>query len=168
MVPPDRTSPHGLIQEGLWPDRWQCTVACVLLNRSGKKQVRSVYPALFERAPTASDTLRVPDSELEELLRPLGMQRRKAETIKRLAACFVAAELSGGVRTVAGMHGIGAYAKDSDRLFFGRGVPADVEDHVLVRYAEWRRTCPWDCIDEEVTRRSETVRGLDWRLPELK
>ena len=67
----------GLIQEKYWPDAWKILVCCLCLNLTTRKQMEPVVETLFQRWPTAESLAIAPDDELEEMIRPLGMQRKR-------------------------------------------------------------------------------------------
>ena len=76
-------SPIGMLQEELWPNEWKILVACLLHNQTSRKQVDKVYKELFRRWPTPN-SLRVSDlQELQNLMKPLGMWRRRSATLQR-------------------------------------------------------------------------------------
>jgi len=138
MVPADKKYPAALLQEILWPNRWQCTVACLLLNRTKRAQVDKVWPTLFEMAPDPETLLRIPTEELVEVLRPLGFYNTRAKRLQQLATAW-------GTVPHRQLPGVGTYANQSDRIFFSDDLLENevVEDHALVAYVEWRRTQPW-------------------------
>ena len=125
-------SPHLLLQEILWPDRWKSTVACVLLNLTKRAQVDRVWPILFKEAPDPQSMILIQDERLKEILKPLGLSNVRSKRLKRLAAEWV-----NGVEYDK-LHGLGEYALASDRIFYRNELP-DVNDHALKKYVQWRR-----------------------------
>jgi methyl-CpG-binding domain protein 4 len=130
MIP--NPSPHMLLQEILWPDRWKSTVACVLLNLTKRAQVDRVWPILFREAPDAKSLISMPDERLKEILKPLGLSNVRSKRLKRLAS-----EWENGV-DYDNLHGLGEYAIASDRIFYRNELPT-VNDHALKKYVEWRK-----------------------------
>ena len=124
-------SPHLLLQEILWPNRWQSTVACLLLNRTKRAQVDSVWPSLFKLAPDARSLLALEDETLVTLLKPLGLSKMRSKRLKKLAKNWI-----DGVEFEK-LHGVGNYAIASDKIFYRGELPDDVEDHALVAYLKW-------------------------------
>lgn len=138
MVPKEKLSPHYLLQELLWPNPWQCTVACLLLNRTKRAQVDKVWPILFQLAPDPESLLQMESSQLVEILRPLGFHNRRALRLQQLAAAWW--KVPHGQ-----LPGVGTYAHQSHRIFFEDDLlhHERVEDHALVDYVQWRRQQPW-------------------------
>jgi len=138
MVRQDRISPQPLLQELLWPNRWQCTVACLLLNLTTRKQVDRVWPELFTIAPGPDDMIKISEEKLQELIKPLGMWRIRSARLKKLAQAW-------GTVPHAKLPGVGKYAWQSDRIFFADDMLWDqsVEDGALTKYLDWRRKQKW-------------------------
>lgn len=126
-------SPHFLLQEILWPNRWQSTVACVLLNLTRRVQVDRVWPILFEEAPDPQSLLLMEDERLRCILKPLGLSNVRAKRLKRLANEWIQ-----GVE-YDNLHGLGEYALASDRIFYRNEIPTVVKDHALTKYVQWKR-----------------------------
>jgi methyl-CpG-binding domain protein 4 len=124
-------SPYMLLQEILWPNRWQSTVACVLLNLTKRAQVDRVWPTLFEKAPDPESILKMSDEDLKEILKPLGLSNVRCKRLKRLAT-----EWLEGVEYHK-LHGVGEYALASDMIFYHGHVPETVQDHALAKYVQW-------------------------------
>lgn len=138
-------SPHALIEEGLCAggehDAWRLLVACVLLNKTTARAARRVLPALFAVAPTPAAAAAADAAALASILRPLGLQNRRAASIVALATAFAA----GGWRDPAALPGVGQYAADAYWIFIagqweayaasrGGAAPADKD---LRRYVEF-------------------------------
>jgi endonuclease III len=127
----ENPSPYMLLQEILWPNRWQSTVACVLLNRTKRAQVDKVWPALFQKAPDAQSLLDMPEYQLLEMMKPLGLSKVRSSRLKKLAKDWVE-----GV-DYEKLHGVGEYALASDKIFYRGEIPQKVEDHALSAYLNW-------------------------------
>ena len=65
-------------------------VATILSAQSTDRRVNTVTPALFARYPDAAAYAGADRSELEELIRPTGFFRNKADALLRLGAALVA------------------------------------------------------------------------------
>jgi len=143
MVPSEKLSPHYLLQELLWPNAWQSTVACLLLNRTKRAQVDKVWPRLFQLAPEPESLLRMETAQLVELLRPLGFYNRRALRLQQLAQAW-------GKVPHRQLPGVGTYAHQSHRIFYEDDLlyGEAVEDHALVAYVEWRRQQNWKQIKQ--------------------
>jgi len=121
----------GLIQELYWPDGWKILVCCLCLNLTSRKQMEPVVAALFARWPTAELLAAADDEELAELIRPLGMWKKRTATLKKMSAQFAA----GGWTDVRELHGVGKYASDAYRIFIlGDWRSVEPKDHALTDY----------------------------------
>ena len=133
-IPPK--SPHGLIQEDLWSDEWQLLVSCLLLNLTTRKQVDSVIHEFFKRWPVPGSLLGADEQELQELIKPLGMWRKRSKTLKR----FTEEYLTGEWQTPKDLYGCGKYADDAWRIFcVGEWIEVKPSDHALNNYHKWLR-----------------------------
>jgi A/G-specific adenine glycosylase len=70
-------------QRGCSP--WEVLIAEVLLRQTDAKRVVPIYLALLSRAPSPRDLGPISIAELEELLRPLGLFRQRAQALHDLA-----------------------------------------------------------------------------------
>jgi len=110
---------------------WQHMVGVICLNQTNRKQVKAVLHKQFKKWAThtelhSSETI----SKLEQMLQPLGMQKKKAERIYRMSEQFD--NWDGNDATE--LYGIGKYGSDSYRLFYKNEIPTNVGDHELQRY----------------------------------
>lgn len=129
-------SPHGLIQEDLWPDEWRILISCLLLNLTTRKQVDGVIFELFERYPTPTSLLNADSTELQTLIKPLGMWRKRTQTLLRFTREYLAGEWD----QVIDLFGCGKYANDAWRIFcVGDWQDVEPNDHALNMYHEWLR-----------------------------
>lgn len=115
-------SPFGLLEELLQGYPWQLLVACILLNRTGRAVVDAVLGPLFRRWPTPAALLE--DSEnsgLEQLVAPLGLQRRRSRMLLRFSREYLQAIAADGeplpLKRLRGLHGMGKYSCDAYQLF---------------------------------------------------
>ena len=68
---------------------WQHMVGVICLNQTNRKQVKAVLPKLFKKWATHTELLSSANiSDLEKILKPLGMQKKKAERIYRMSQQF--------------------------------------------------------------------------------
>ena len=109
---------------------WRVLVCCALLNRTGRAQVRPMFERLFEACPVPLAML---TADLEELLKPLGLQNRRAELLRRLTLDYVAG------RPYAECHGVGQYALDAVAIFVEGRTDVRPADHFLKPYLTWRK-----------------------------
>ena len=121
----------GLIQEKYWPDGWKILVCCLCLNLTKRAQMEPVVEEMFQRWPTPSALASASDTDLEDLIRPLGMQRKRTQTLKRMSAEYAA----GGWTQAKELHGIGKYGDDAYRIFIlGDWRAVQPNDHALNNY----------------------------------
>ena len=121
-------SPIGMLQEDLWPNEWKILVACLLHNQTSRKQVNKVYEELFSRWPTPN-TLRSADvQELQNLMKPLGMWRKRSATLQRFSDEYLEKDWT----TPKDLYGCGKYAEDVWNVFCtGRWKSVVPTDHAL-------------------------------------
>lgn len=126
-------SPYLLLQERYRDEPWKLLVACILLNQTTGKQVRDMIIGLFERYPTPRKMALANLYELKRLLRPLGLQNRRANALRLFSRGFFSGRL------YADCYGIGQYAIDSHRIFVEGDLGVRPFDKVLKKYLKWRR-----------------------------
>ena len=124
-------SPIGLIQEDLWPNEWKILVSCLMLNLTTRKQVDGVIYKFFNRWPTPASLRAAELTEIENMIKPLGMWRKRSRTLLR----FNNEYLDGRWKQAKDLHGCGKYANDA-WLIFCKGKWKDVHpnDHALNKY----------------------------------
>lgn len=134
--PPLGRSPYNYFQER-YCDRggWAVLVVASLLNQTNGKQLESVHEDLFWRWPTCYHLAGADRSELESVIRPLGLFRRRASILLRLSAFY--AFVWDGIEPVTDIPGVGKYGSDSYSIFIDGIVPDGVADKELRKYLEW-------------------------------
>ena len=126
----------GLIQEKYWPDGWKILVCCLCLNLTKRAQMEPVVEEMFRRWPTPQALSAASDADLEALITPLGMQRKRTQTLKRMSEEYAA----GGWKQAKDLHGIGKYGDDAYRIFIlGDWRAVQPNDHALNDYHEHLR-----------------------------
>ena len=122
---------YGLIQEKYWPDGWKILVCCLCLNLTTRKQMEPVVEKMFQRWPYAAALADAGLEELQELIRPLGMWHRRANTLKKMSQQYH----SGQWTDVEELAGVGKYARDAYRIFIlGEWREVNPTDHALTDY----------------------------------
>ena len=111
---------------------WQHMVGVIMLNLTGRKQVKKVLPEFLSRWPEPSSLLYATRDQIEKVIEPLGMKKVRAERLYRMSQEF----LDWDGEDATELYGIGKYGSDSYRLFFKKELPEDVGDHELQRYVE--------------------------------
>jgi len=66
-------------------DPWAVLVAAVLLRKTTVSQVLKIYKAFLERFPTPFHLLDASISEIESVIKPLGIEHERAALLKKLA-----------------------------------------------------------------------------------
>ena len=115
-----------LLQEIYQPDGWKMLTCCMLLNLTNRKQVDTIRDELFKRYPTPKDMMNADESELAQLLQPLGLYNRRAKSLKKMSKGYVK-----GFKSVDELYGIGQYAKDSWEIFQNNNMNVKPTDKVL-------------------------------------
>ncbi|CAN8323401.1 unnamed protein product [Cochlearia groenlandica] len=133
-VPP--RSPCNLLQEDHWQDPWRVLVICMLLNKTSGAQARGVISGLFALCPDAKTATQVEEKEIENLIKSLGLQKKRAKMIKRLSHEY----LQESWTHVTQLHGVGKYAADAYAIFCnGNWDRVRPDDHMLNYYWEFLR-----------------------------
>jgi methyl-CpG-binding domain protein 4 len=118
-----------LLQEIYQEDPWKMLVCCILLNLTQRKQVDGIRHELFSKYPTEYEMMEADEDELSEILRPLGLYRRRAKTLIKFSWMWV-----NGFTDVMELHGVGKYAKDSWEIFQMNNMNVVPTDKVLLEY----------------------------------
>ena len=118
-----------LLQEVYKEDPWKMLTCCMLLNLTNRKQVDVIRDELFKRYPTPKDMMKADESELANLLQPLGLYNRRAKSLKKMSEGYVK-----GFKSVDELFGIGQYAKDSWEIFQNNNMNIKPSDKVLQEY----------------------------------
>ena len=93
-----------------------------------------VLAQLLDAFPDAVVLSRADSAEVERLIRPLGLHRRRARTLIDFSAAF----LKGVWRRPEELPGIGQYGADAFAIFCeGRWRETLPHDHALHWYTEW-------------------------------
>ena len=111
---------------------WQHMVGVIMLNLTGRKQVKKVLPQFLSRWPNPESLLHATSRQIEDVIEPLGMKKVRAERLYRMSEQF----LDWDGEDATELYGIGKYGSDSYRLFFKNELPEDVGDHELQRYVK--------------------------------
>ena len=141
-------SPHGLIQEILWPNEWRILISCLLLNQTSRKQVDNVIDLLFHKFPGPITMAMANEEKLASIIRPLGLVNKRVKTLKRFSYEYVTKKWA----TPKELYGCGKYADDTWRIFC-RGDWKDVtpNDHALTNYHNWLLGISSPCSSEHLT-----------------
>lgn len=118
-----------LFQESLYKEPFWMLVACVLVNRTKWQQAEPVFEQIKQRWSTPFELGGAPVLELEKLVQPLGLFKRRAVSLGNLARAYVEGPPR-NASEVMELPGCGKYASDSWAIFVDgrRDVePTDIE-----------------------------------------
>lgn len=138
----ERQEPQ-LLQLHYRDDPWKMLVACILLNRTSRRQVDRVIDDLFLDYPTPEALASARVHELASLLYPLGMHTRRAQRLVRFAEDWMALDFMwegttpDGLTELSALTGVGEYALDSYRLFVLHDHSVQPADKELKRWKSW-------------------------------
>ncbi|MFY0690767.1 MAG: hypothetical protein JXR14_02460 [Paracoccaceae bacterium] len=109
----------------------------VLLQRTRAEAVSQMYDAFFDRYPNWEKLAGAPIEELEQVLKPIGLWRRRARSINALATY---AEkhgeiFSGGDAELSKVPAVGQYVANAIQLF-QKGKPRPLVDVNMARFLE--------------------------------
>lgn len=126
-------SPYNLLQEIHYPDAWKILISCILLNLTTRKQVDKMIDQFFQKWPDPSSITEQDRAALEEILEPLGLFKKRANTIIRFSSEFLNVQW----KEPKELYGIGQYGQDSYDIFIRGKIVENPSDHVLKKYMNW-------------------------------
>jgi methyl-CpG-binding domain protein 4 len=129
-------SPQNLFQERYADDPWKLLCCTICLNLCTGRVFETVHEDLFALWNTPHEMAFADCLDLEALLTPLGLQRRRARSLIRMSTAY--AFVWDG-RDPDDLPGIGKYGSDSYRIFVRGELRIPVEDKELRKYLEWIR-----------------------------
>ena len=88
---------------------YELVLAEVLLQQTRAEHVARTFAAILDRCPEWQSLTSIPLKELEDLLRPLGLYRRRARVLISLAEAVVQRGLPTEAEDLEGLPGIGQY-----------------------------------------------------------
>ena len=109
---------------------WQHMVAVMMLNQTGRKQVKTVLPRFLAKWPDPDSFLKAENDEVIEIIKPLGMYNRRAASLRKMTEDWK--KWDGNDAT--DLHGIGRYGSDTYKIFFKNQRDLIPTDHELCRY----------------------------------
>lgn len=122
-----------LIQHDYARDPFKILVCCLLLNRTGGKQVRAVLKEFFSKWPHASSLLKADDAELIRVITPLGFYNRRAKLLKVFAKDYLEKKWEDPRE----LHGIGEYGWEAWQIIVLHKTDFVPTDSILRRYLDW-------------------------------
>ena len=128
-------SPFHLVEEYLYGDPWRLLVACIFLNKTTAKVAVPILETYFSRWGSPEAASAASETELCELLKPMGLQKKRAHMRIRFSREYLGPWTS----PARDLHGIGKYAEDAWRLFCCGDLNVQPTDKELLRYLSWYR-----------------------------
>lgn len=108
-------------------DPYSILVAEMLLGKTTAQQVKNIYPKFLAQYPNPRSLAMADKSELEELLKPLGMQHRRAELLKKLGLTIVekyGGQIPSNPEDLLKLPGVGQYTANAIlSLAYSKDVP---------------------------------------------
>lgn len=132
-------SPLNLFQERYRDDPWKLLCCVICLNLCTGTALEAVHGELFKRWPTALHMTLADPSELENVLRHLGMQRKRSRALIRMST-YWSFLWDGG--NPLDLPGIGKYGRDSYEIFVRGNSRVSPTDKELRKYLEWLEITP--------------------------
>jgi methyl-CpG-binding domain protein 4 len=130
-------SPLNLFQERYRSDGWRLLCCTICLNLCSGRALEAIHEDLFSLWPTPVEMGLAIPGELECLLSPLGLQRRRTRSLIRMSLAY--AFLWDGLGAID-LPGIGRYGTDSYDIFIRGRLDVLPQDKELKRYLEWMMT----------------------------
>jgi len=138
---------------------WKLLVACVCLNRTRGTVAKPIIEEIFRRWPTPAALSGADTVELEEVIRPLGLQVGRGRNLRELSRQYNPTKMPREV--VESLPGCGPYAADCYMMLVHGDLTVEPEDKELARWRAWALDNPprW------VTRRPpRTIRSDPWAM----
>ena len=123
---------YVILEEKYMPDKWKVLVCCILLNRTKKDQAESVIEELFEKYPTAEDMAKARVTSIRKIIKSLGFQNVRSETLKKFSKAVLEVGISKS--TISELPGIGFYGKDCYMIMFEGAKRVHSRDYALLKY----------------------------------
>ncbi len=129
-IPPK--SPYNLIQEHLWEDPWKIFVACIFCNLTKRVDAEPYMWKFFKKYPSPKFAAKEDPEEIEKMIQPLGLSRRRSRTLVRMSNDYLSKDWKESPDV---LYGIGKYGSDAYRIFCqGRWRDVSPKDHALNDY----------------------------------
>jgi len=112
--------------------KWRHMVAVIMLNQTGRKPVKTVYPLFVYHWPAPLDLLFSTPQEVKNIIWSLGMSTVKENRIRRMTQEYRAWDGNDATK----LYGIGKYGSDSYEIFFKHNYTVEPTDKELKRYLQ--------------------------------
>ena len=111
---------------------WQHMVAVIMLNQTGRKPVKTVFPIFMHHWPSSSKFVRASEQEVKDVIWSLGMVNVRYKRLVEMSYDFGRWDLDDATQ----LYGIGKYGSDSYEIFFKNNYSVEPTDKELLRYLE--------------------------------
>ena len=111
---------------------WQHMVAVIMLNQTGRKPVKTVFPVFMHHWPSPSKFVRASEQEVKDVIWSLGMVNVRYKRLVEMSYDFSRWDLDDATQ----LYGIGKYGSDSYEIFFKQNYTVKPTDKELIRYLE--------------------------------
>lgn len=133
-------TPHMLLQEKYWPNRWKVACVCIFLNCTKRASVETIIDKFFEYYYSPEQFIASYENEkrreeIIEMIKPCGFKSRRAKQIYEFSVDYLTIERD---KYITHCKGIGEYADACDRIYFFKQI-SDVppSDSALVKVWNW-------------------------------
>jgi endonuclease III len=109
---------------------WQHMVAVIMLNQTGRKPVKTVFPVFMSRWYIPQLFLRATEQQVKDVIWPLGMVNVRYNRLRRMTEDFLHWDHNDATM----LYGIGKYGSDSYEIFFKQNYSVEPTDKELKRY----------------------------------
>lgn len=128
-------------QEVLKDNSFWMLVACILVNMTNWKQAKPVLNELRDWYFDESHVALLDEEDLYEFLRPLGLWKRRSNSIINLAKAY-RTKPPKTAEDVLKLPGCGKYAADSWAIFVEGRTDVEPTDKVLIHYLKRKQDAP--------------------------
>ena len=111
---------------------WQHMVAVIMLNQTGRKPVKTVFPVFMHHWPTPSKFVQASEQQVKDVIWSLGMVNVRTKRLQKMTWDFAIWDLDDATQ----LYGIGKYGSDSYEIFFKQNYNVEPTDKELIRYIE--------------------------------
>jgi adenine-specific DNA glycosylase len=111
---------------------WQHMVAVIMLNQTGRKPVKTVFPVFMHHWPTPSKFVQASEQQVKDVIWSLGMVNVRTKRLQKMTWDFAIWDLDDATQ----LYGIGKYGSDSYEIFFKQNYNVGPTDKELIRYIE--------------------------------
>ena len=113
-----------------WIQAWQHMVGVIMLNQTGRKPVKTVFPVFMHKWPTPLMFLEATEAEIKDVIWPLGMVNVRCRRLQGMTEDF----LNWDGKDATELYGLGKYGSDSYEIFFKQNYSVEPTDKELQRY----------------------------------